>query len=525
VGTNLENILIEGRWQAAAATGSFLANNPATREQLPHEFPVSSWQDCDRALNAAAEAARLLRSLPGDRIAAFLASYADNIAARGDEIAELANLETALPVKPRLREIELPRTTTQLRQAAAAAREGSWTQAVLDTKNNIRSHFAAIGPVVVFGPNNFPLAFNGISGGDFAAAVAAGCPVISKAHPLHPATSRALAECAAAALKSSGLPAATVQMLYHLSNEDGLRLVADSRVGATSFTGSRAAGLHLKAAAEKAGKPIYLEMSSLNPIVFLPGALRERGEALATETADSGLAAAGQFCTSPNLLFVVESAEARRFIDGVAKLYSERASAPLLSEAGLRNLTTGVKRLVGAGATALTGSASANGKGFCYPNTLLQVSASTFLANGAALQQEAFGNAATIVLSTNLEEMLAALESLEGNLTGAIYSSNAGEDDALYDGVADILRQKVGRLLNDKMPTGVALSPAMHHGGPFPSTGHPGFTAVGIPRSMLRFGALHCYDAVRPERLPPALRDTAPNAEMWRQIDGAWVRG
>jgi len=491
---------------------------------LAQEFPVSAWADCDRALDAAVEAARLLRGVSGEQLGRFLAAYAENIESRADEIVALANEETGLPVKPRLRDVELPRTTTQLRQAASAAREGSWTQAVLDTKNNIRSHFAPIGPVVVFGPNNFPLAFNGISGGDFAAAIATGCPVIAKAHPLHPATSQALAECANAALASSGLPAATAQMLYHLSNEDGLRLVADGRVGATSFTGSRAAGSHLKAAADKAGKPIYLEMSSLNPIVYLPGALKERGEALATETADSGLAAAGQFCTSPNLLFVVESSEARSFINGVAKIYSERASGTLFSEAGLRGLAKGVERLVEAGAKALT-AATANGKGYCYPNTVLEVSAGVFLANGEALQQEAFGNATTVVLCADLDELHAALESLEGNLTGAIYSSKAGEDDAFYDGVAEILRGKVGRLMNDKMPTGVALSPAMNHGGPYPSTGHPGFTAVGIPRSLQRFGRLQCYDGVRPERLPAALRDAAPHGEIWRAVDGSWVRG
>ncbi len=521
----MEEILIDGTWQAASAAGSFNAHNPGTGERLRREFPVSSWPDCDRALQAAVEAAQILRKLPGEQIADFLASYADNIVARTDEIVQLAHEETALPLTPRLRDAELPRTATQLRQAATAAREGSWAQPILDTKSNIRSHFAPIGPVVIFGPNNFPLAFNGISGGDFAAAIAAGCPVIAKAHPLHPATTKALAECAAKALASSGLPAATAQMLYHLSNQDGLRLVADPRVGASSFTGSRAAGLHLKAAADKAGKPIYLEMSSLNPIVFLPGALRERGDALVVETVDSGLAATGQQCTSPNLLFVVESGEARKFIEGVAKLYSERASGTLLSEAGLRNLAIGVEQLVGAGAKPLAVASASNGNGFCYPNTVLQVSAATFLANGEILQQEAFGNATTAVLCASLEEMREALESLEGNLTGSIYSSKAGEDDPLYEGFANILRRKVGRLLNDKVPTGVALSPAMNHGGPFPSTGHPGFTAVGIPRSMLRFGALHCYDAVREERLPPALRDKAPNAEIWRQIDGVWARG
>jgi NADP-dependent aldehyde dehydrogenase len=185
-----------------------------------------------------------------------------------------------------------------------------------------------------------------------------------------------------------------------------------------------------------------------------------------------------------------------------------------------------VKQLVGAGASILTGgSASENAPGFCYRNTVLQTSGANFLTSGEILQQEAFGNATTIVVCASNAQLHAALESLEGNLTGAIYSSTTGADDALYPDIAAVLRRKVGRLLNDKMPTGVALSPAMNHGGPFPSTSHPGFTSVGIPRSMLRFGALHCYDSVRPNRLPPALQDQAPNPEMWRQIDGAWVRG
>lgn len=522
----MEEILIRGQWQAAAAAGSFRATNPATREVLDREFPVSSWQDCDRALAAAVDAARLLRTVPGQQIATFLSAYADNIEANADAICALAHSETALPIKPRLRDVELPRTTTQLRQAAAAAREGSWTQAVIDGKANIRSHFAPIGPVIVFGPNNFPFAFNGIAGGDFAAAIAAGCPVIAKAHPLHPATSRALAECAVAALQTAGLPAATVQMLYHLGNDDGLRLVSDPRVGATSFTGSRTAGMALKAAAEKTGRPIYLEMSSLNPIVYLPGALTERVDTLITETADSGLAAAGQFCTSPNLLFLIESNEATALIEGVTKLYAQRPSTPLLSQTGLEHLGVGVQKLIEGGATVLTGAASADdAAGFCYRNTVLQTTAREFLANGEVLQKEAFGNVISFVLCASLDEMAAALESLEGNLTGAIYSDTTGADDAAYEVIAPVLRTKVGRLLNDKMPTGVALSPAMVHGGPFPSTSHPGFTAVGLPRSITRFGALHCYDAVRPDRLPPALKDKAPHKAMWRQIDGAYIRG
>jgi NADP-dependent aldehyde dehydrogenase len=523
---SIEEILIEGKWQPSVATGSFQAQNPATGETIERDFPISSWQDCDRALTAAVSAARELRLAAPGKIADFLASYAANIESRADEIAGLANAETALAVTPRLLTVELPRTTTQLRQAAAAAREGSWTQAVIDTKANIRSHYAAIGPVVVFGPNNFPLAFNAISGGDLAAAIAAGNPVIAKAHPLHPGTSRALAECAVAALASSGLPAASVQMLYHLGNEDGLRLVADPRVGATSFTGSRTAGLHLKAAADRAGKLIYLEMSSLNPIVFLPGALTERGEKLVTETADSGLAASGQFCTSPNLLFMIDGPEAQTFVTSLTKIYGERKPAPLLSKGGLHHLEKGVEQLVGAGAELLTGGSVAEGvAGFCYRNTVLKVTAKEFLAKGEVLQQEAFGNATTIILADDFGELEAAIGSLGGNLTGCIYSDTQGSDDQHYETVASLLASLVGRLLNDKMPTGVALSPAMQHGGPYPSTGHPGFTAVGIPRSLLRFTALRCYDNVREHRLPPALRDQSPNAEMWRQIDGKWLQG
>jgi alpha-ketoglutaric semialdehyde dehydrogenase len=232
-------ILVEGRWRDAVATSKFRAENPATGTKLDDEFPVSAWEDCDAALNAAVVAAKELRRVPQEKLAAFLELYAKKIEEQADALVAMANAETGLPVTPRLRDVELPRTTTQLRQGAAAAREGSWTHAVIDTKANIRSHFAPIGPVVVFGPNNFPFAFNGVSGGDFTAAVAAGNPVIAKAHPLHPGTSRLLAECGFEALKEAGLPLATLQMLYSISNEDGLRLVADSRVGAVSFTGSR----------------------------------------------------------------------------------------------------------------------------------------------------------------------------------------------------------------------------------------------------------------------------------------------
>jgi len=522
----MQRVLIAGEWIESVHNGNFQATNPATGETLAGIYPISSWTDCDRALDAAHQSLKQMLHQDGEQRALFLEAFAAQIEKNAATLCEAAHKETALPIKPRLADIELPRTISQLRQAAQAARDGSYTQAVIDTKLNIRSCFAAIGPVVVFGPNNFPFAFNGISGGDFAAAIAAGCPVIAKAHPLHPTTSRLLAECAKTAVDQTGMPAATVQMMYHLNSEDGLRLVGDSRVGATAFTGSRTGGMALKHAADIAGKPIYLEMSSLNPIVFLPGALDERCKTLIIETADSGLAGVGQFCTSPNLLFVTEGPSTERFIQGIVDAYRSRASAPLLSFSGRDALHHSAQSLIEAGASVLIGGQlQEQSSGACYCNTVLYVSGKQFIENGKKLQEEAFGNLTTVVRCANDTELLQALASLEGNLTASIYSHSNGSDDALYESASDILRSRCGRLLNDKMPTGVALSPAMNHGGPYPSTGHPGFTSVGIPRSMQRFCTLQCYDNVRAERLPGVLRDLPPHDRIWRYIDGSYVLG
>ncbi len=522
---DVAQVLIDGQWRTADAEGTFHAENPAKGEALPMAFPISRWSDCDRALNAATEAAKELRDTEPAKIAAFLEAYADNIESAAPALVAAAAEETALPVAPRLKDVELPRTTNQLRQAAAAARDESWRQATLDLEKNIRSCLSPIGPVVVFGPNNFPFAFNGVSGGDFAAAVAAGNPVIAKAHPLHPNTTRLLAEQALRAVEATKMPRATVQMIYNVSNETGLRLVGDPRVGAIGFTGSRNAGLHLKRAAEDSGIPIYLEMSSVNPVVFLPGALAERSEGLAQELVDSCLAGAGQFCTSPNLVLVFKTPETEGFLGKIASSFSERPAQPLLSGAGRKQLNQGVVALAAAGAQVVTGGKDAPGEGYRYANTLLRASGAEFLAKPHDLQREIFGNATLAVVVDTPKELESILSSLEGNLTGSVYSDKAGVDDGLYDAVAPILRQKVGRLLNDKMPTGVAVSSAMNHGGPYPSTANPGVTSVGLPAAMRRFARLDCYDAVRQERLPAILRDTIANGGTWRSINGTWIKG
>jgi alpha-ketoglutaric semialdehyde dehydrogenase len=436
----------------------------------------------------------------------------------------VAARETALAPSPRLRSVELPRTTGQLRQGAAAARDRSWCRATIDTKANLRSCHAALdGPVVVFGPNNFPFAFNSIAGGDFVAAIAAGNPVIAKANTGHPGTTQLLAELAFEAARANDLPPSLVQLIYRTPPAVGLSLVSHPSVAATGFTGSKAAGLQLKAAADRAGKPIYLEMSSVNPVFVLPSALEERAGTIAQELFDSCALGAGQFCTRPGVTVVQRDARSDAFIAQVAGLFGKGNPGTLLGASGLEGIASALEVLRRHGAEILTGGRAVDGDRFSFANTLLRVSGKEFLADPHALQTEAFGTVNTIVVADDLAQMAGIAASLDGSLTGCIYSDTTGKDDESYARLAPVLRQKVGRLLNDKMPTGVAVSPAMNHGGPYPATGHPGFTAVGLPAAMLRFSALHCYDNVRPHRLPVELRDKNPTGLMWRVIDGEWT--
>jgi NADP-dependent aldehyde dehydrogenase len=517
-------VLIAGQWRAAQSGESFHAENPVTGEALPEEFPVSAWMDCDAALSGAARAAIELRDAPPEKIAGFLQRFAERIETRAVEIVERAHLETGLAKSPRLAQVELPRTTGQLRQAAAAALDGSWAMPAIDTKLNIRSMLAPLGPVWVFGPNNFPLAFNSVAGGDFAAAIAAGNPVIAKANSSHPGTSRLLAEEAFAAVTETGLPTATVQLIYRTSHADGERLAADPRTAALAYTGSRAAGLKLKAAADRAGKLTYLELSSVNPLLMLPGSLTERGAKLVDEFSGSCLLAAGQFCTCPSLVLLFAGEATEQFIAAVRQKFDATPPAPLLSGGVLRSLEESVRTLRVAGAELVTGGSPLPAPGHRFANTLLRVSGEKFLAGPEKLQTEAFGNASLIVVMRNADEASAVINHLEGNLTGSVYSDTGGADDAFYAQLAPLLRARVGRLLNDKMPTGVAVTAAMNHGGPYPATGHPGFTAVGIPTSLRRFAMLQCFDNVRPHRLPAALRNHNPNGKMWRLIDGQWTQ-
>jgi NADP-dependent aldehyde dehydrogenase len=281
----------------------------------------------------------------------------------------------------------------------------------------------------------------------------------------------------------------------------------------------------LKAAADAAGRAIYLELSSVNPVVVLPGVLNERGPQLAEEFASSCLMGTGQFCTNPGLVLLVQGEATEAFVREVAERFQAAPVGTLLSRGVETSLQAGLKTLRDAGAQVVTGDTPGGGLGYSHANTLLRVSGSRFLDRAEMLQTEAFGNCSLLVIADDMAQLEQVIERLEGSLTGCVYTETGGADDAAYDRIAPRLRQRVGRLLNDKMPTGVAVSPAMNHGGPYPATGHPGFTAVGIPASLRRFAALHGYDNVRPHRLPQCLQDKNPNAAMWRLVDGRWTQG
>ncbi len=499
-------ILVNGQWIDSQSTETFHAVNPATGETLETAYPLSNWADLDAAMDAAQQADETVRDWPGERFAEFLDAYADRIEQNADEIAAMAHLETALPLSPRLRDGELPRTTGQLRQAAQAARTGEWALPVVDEENNIRSMHRSLGPVLVFGPNNFPLAFNGISGGDFAAAIAAGNPVIAKGHPSHPETTRLLAETAQQAAEETGFPAGFVQLIYRMPAADGIKMIKDPRIAAVGYTGALGAGLKVKAAADEAGKPAYLELSSINPVFVLPGYLEQNGDDFLEQFTGSCLMGSGQFCTNPGLVILPPGESTPALIEKLQEKFAASSCAALLSEGVRENFLASVKFLVDHGAKLLTGGEASQENGFAVQSTLLSCTAEQFLNSPETFQREAFGNGSLLVTTNDLDQMPKIARVLEGQLTGTVYLSENEQDEALYAKLEPVLRRKVGRLLNNKMPTGVAVSPAMNHGGPFPATGHPGFTSVGIPASIRRFSMLQCYDNVPRDRLPEPLK-------------------
>ncbi|MCE0484695.1 MAG: aldehyde dehydrogenase (NADP(+)) [Methylacidiphilales bacterium] len=502
------------------SAGIFHGINPATEEKLDPPYHTATLEETRRAARLAGEAFAIYRRTTGAQRAAFLREIASQIETLGDALIKRAALETALP-DARLNG-ERDRTCGQLRMFANLVEEGSWVNARIDQGNperkplpkpDIRWMLQAIGPVAVFGPANFPLAF-GVAGGDTASALASGCPVVVKAHPSHPGTSELVGHAVRRAVIESGFPEGVFSLLFDSGKEAGIVLVGCPEIKAVGFTGSQRAGraLYDLAASRSEPIPVFAEMSSINPVFILPGALRERGDRIAEGLQASVTLGVGQFCTNPGLVLMEKSPASEEFSRRLAGLMAGSPSGIMLN----RNIRTAydnglakwrshakVQVLVAPGESGVRASAA-----------LFQTDASTFFDN-PELAEEIFGPATLMVRGTR-DELLRVAAKLEGQLTATVHGTD--EDFGEYQDLISVLETKAGRLLFNGYPTGVEVCSSMNHGGPYPATTDSRFTSVGTA-AIYRFARPICYQNCTQAQLPPELRDGNP-LKIRRSIDG-----
>jgi NADP-dependent aldehyde dehydrogenase len=508
---------------AAVAGHEALVHSHAAATGAPLEpgFAGASLEQLADACALADEAFESFSETSPETRAAFLEAIAQAILDLGDALIVRVMEESGLP-RARL-EGERGRTVGQLRLFASVLREGSWAGVRIDPaqperaplpRPDLRLRHVGVGPVAVFGASNFPLAFS-VAGGDTASALAAGCPVVVKAHPAHLGTSALIAGAVDAARERCGLHPGVFAMLVGASRAIGTALVADARIKAVGFTGSRSGGMALMAVAAGRAEPIpvYAEMSSINPVLLFPGGLAARGGEIARGFAASLNLGAGQFCTNPGLLIA---------IDGPAlDAFAAEASAALAGTAAATMLTPGIHAAYAQGiarraedATILARGGSPVGPHEAHPH-LFETDAATFIA-ARALHEEIFGPAALLVRCADAGEMRGVVAALEGQLTAAIHI-----DDADHDAVRDLLpllERKAGRILVNGFGTGVEVAHAMVHGGPFPATSDGRSTSVGS-LAIARFLRPVCYQDLPDALLPDALRDANPLG-LPRRIDG-----
>lgn len=510
------------------AAPSFASVNPRTRAQGEICFADATAEEIHRAVSAAADAYEQTHRFSAARLADFLDAAAQAILDLGDELLQTADAETALGL-PRLTG-ERGRTTGQLQAFARLLREGSYVNAIIDTaqpdrqpapRPDIRRMLLPIGPVAVFAASNFPFAFS-VAGGDTASAWAAGCPVVVKAHPGHPATSELVATAIYRAIEATGFPQGWFSLLHGTSIEVGQRLIQHPKLEAVGFTGSLRAGRALFDTAAKRERPIpvYAEMGSVNPVVILPGALATRAEALAEGFVGSVTLGTGQFCTNPGLALLVKSPEADAFIESVRAKMEAREAGVLLNPAIERGLVTTVESTVARGTVqTLTGGAALGGEACRYANTVLTAEGIDFI-HDAALQTEHFGPVTLIVRCDSIDQLEEALRSLHGNLTGTLHAETSDLEQA--GRLAEVLREKVGRLIWNGFPTGVEVVHAMQHGGPYPATTAPATTSVGMT-AVQRFLRPVAYQNMPEALLPPALHNANPLG-IWRIVNNEWTQ-
>lgn len=524
VTSSLTGDLLIGATAYRGRHGEIRAVNPVSGTALEPSYGLAWHDDLDRAAALADAAFDTYRETsPRDR-AAFLRAIATNIEMVSNELVLRASEESGLPAERMTS--ELARTTGQLRLFADVVLEGSWLGARVDPalpkrtplpRPDIRQRRVPVGPVAVFGASNFPLAFS-VAGGDTASALAAGAPVIVKAHDAHPGTSELVGRAIQAAVGSCGLPEGVFSLLFGSGEGLGTALVADRRIKAVGFTGSRRGGLALVAAAAERPEPIpvFAEMSSVNPVVILPHARRSHPRALGEEFAASMTTGAGQLCTSPGLVFVVDGDGTEQFVQAAAGAIAGSSAAPML--------TAGIQAAFSEGAKRLSKTAGVHdvAEGIDNPSIasrcqarLFQTTGASFLAD-STMQQEIFGSASLIVMVRDQDELIAILESLEGQLALTVHADE--DDTSAAAQLMPLMERKAGRILFNGWPTGVEVGHAMVHGGPFPATSDSRTTSVGS-LAIERFLRPVSYQNVPARLLPQGLDDENISA-MPRRVNG-----
>jgi alpha-ketoglutaric semialdehyde dehydrogenase len=500
--------------RAVSRPETFRAIAAADGLPIAPDFAISTEADVADACALADAAFDAFREIAPEARAVFLETVAAKIEALGDSLIERAMVETGLP-QARLAG-ERGRTTGQLRLFARVLREGHWAGIVLDPplpdrqplpRADLRQRRIPLGSVAVFGASNFPIAFS-VAGGDTASALAAGCPVVVKAHPAHPGTSALVAAAIGDAIAACGLPEGVFSLVQGPANALGAALVADPRIKAVGFTGSRAGGLALVEIARQRPEPIpvYAEMSSVNPVLLFPAALAARAETLATGFVGSLTLGAGQFCTNPGLVIGLGGPDLDRFAAAAAKALAGTVPQVMLTPSIRRAYDAGVAALAGTDAVKQLAEGAAADPDRARA-ALFATSATDLLAD-PALAHEVFGAAAVVVRCASFDEIEALVGAMEGQLTATL-QIDAGDHDAAAR-LLPLLERKAGRILANGWPTGVEVGHAMVHGGPFPATSDARTTSVGAA-AIDRFLRPVCYQDLPDALLPAALRDGNPH--------------
>lgn len=507
---------------------NFKAVDPAQGVDLPGEFFAASIAEANEAIVLADKAFTTYRSIGPKKKAAFLRAIADEIIAIGDALIERASAESGLPA-PRLQG-ERGRTTNQLKMFADLLEEGSWVEAIIDTaipdrqplpRLDIRKMMVPLGPCVVFGASNFPLAFS-VAGGDTAAALASGCPVVVKAHPAHPGTSALVGEAIRKAAETTGMPEGVFSILYDDGYAIGETLVKHPRTKIVTFTGSLKGGMALVKMARERDEPIpvFAEMGSINPLILLPGALKARPVELA-KLAGPITNNAGQFCTQPGLLITIKGEGLEEFKTTLAAEIKEISSSTMLTPGICANFNKLAGNMLADDAVKIIAKsekvdASKSNQGV---PVVTEVTAAEFLSD-EKFKEEVFGPYSMLIVADNREEMEQVVNSLHGQLTASVYAD--GNELADYKNITDKLADIAGRVILNGPPTGVEVGNAIQHGGPFPATSDSRFTSVGTS-SIKRFVRPVCWQNWSEDLLPDELKTSNP-LDIWRLFNNEWSK-